>query len=128
MDIEAIRSYCLSLPGTTEDIQWGDDLLFRIGNKMYAGIELNPASKYRLSFKCEPEAFAELIEKDGCKPSAYIGRYHWLSVQLNALGQQKLKELIAVSYRLVFDRLPGKLKLQVSQTRAKPKLKSQHRK
>jgi hypothetical protein len=41
MDMEAIRDYCLSLAATTADIQWGDDLLSRVGKKIYAGIELN---------------------------------------------------------------------------------------
>jgi predicted DNA-binding protein (MmcQ/YjbR family) len=36
MDIEALRRYCLSLPAATEGIQWGSDLLFRVGGKMFA--------------------------------------------------------------------------------------------
>jgi hypothetical protein len=48
MDVEAIRGYCLSLPATTEDIQCGNDLLFRVAKKIYAGIELNPAVRHQL--------------------------------------------------------------------------------
>jgi len=34
MDLEQIRKYCLSLPHATERVQWGNDLLFCIGEKM----------------------------------------------------------------------------------------------
>src|SRR5215467_6716265 len=36
MDMEALRCYCLSLPCATEDVKWGDNLLFRVGEKMFA--------------------------------------------------------------------------------------------
>jgi len=31
MDLDSIRAFCLARPGATEDIQWQDDLLFRVG-------------------------------------------------------------------------------------------------
>lgn len=43
MDIEWIRRYCLSLPHTTEQIQWGNDLVFKIEGKMFAVVVLEPA-------------------------------------------------------------------------------------
>lgn len=108
MDIESVRSFCLSLPATTEDIQWGDDLLFRVGGKIYAGIGLNPAARHRLSFKCVPETFAELVERDGIVRAAYTGRYHWVAVRLDALREEELKELISKSRELILDKLPKK--------------------
>jgi len=113
MNIESVRSYCLSLPATTEDIQWGDDLLFRVGKKIYASIGLNPAAKYPLSFKCLPETFAELLERQGIVRAAYIGRYHWVAVRFDALREAELKELIGKSYELVFSRLPRKLQARL---------------
>jgi predicted DNA-binding protein (MmcQ/YjbR family) len=113
MDIEAIRDYCLSLPATTEDIQWGNDLLFRVAKKFYAGIELNPAVRHQLFFKCEPDTFAELVERDGVMPASYIGRYHWVAVRLDALTVEELKKLIATSYELILKKLPTKLKLRL---------------
>jgi hypothetical protein len=35
MDVESIRSYCLSFPQATENLQWGDDLCFKIGGKIF---------------------------------------------------------------------------------------------
>ena len=35
MTLDQIRNVCLSLPGTTEQIQWGDDLVFKVAGKMF---------------------------------------------------------------------------------------------
>ncbi len=63
----------MSLPHTTEQVLWGDDLVFKIGGKMYAGMPLSPA-RIQLSFKCTPEEFAELIERPGIIPAPYAAR------------------------------------------------------
>src|ERR1044072_1157219 len=80
MDIESLRAYCLSLPQATEDIQWGNDLLFRIGGKIFAGTSLE-ASPVRLSFKCTPEKFDELVELDGIIPAPYMARNKWVMLE-----------------------------------------------
>ena len=36
MDVEWLRKICLSLPGTTEQVQWGNDLLFKVHGKMFS--------------------------------------------------------------------------------------------
>ena len=33
----ALLAYCRSLPRATEDIKWGNDLIFSVGDKMFAG-------------------------------------------------------------------------------------------
>jgi predicted DNA-binding protein (MmcQ/YjbR family) len=35
MNVDAIREYCLSFPESTENIQWGDDLCFKVRGKMF---------------------------------------------------------------------------------------------
>lgn len=118
MDIESIRKYCLSLPHATEDIQWGNDLLFRVGRKIFAGVNLDASSSYGLAFKCTPEEFAELIERDGIIPAPYTARYHWVSLQRSdALPPAEIKRLIKGSYELVFAKLPSKVKSQLGQAR-----------
>lgn len=114
MDVESIRHFCLSLPRATEDIQWGDDLLFRVGGKIFAIIDLNPQTPTRLSFKCTPEQYAELIEHEGIIPAPYLARYHWVTLErLDILSSSELKRFIENSYLLVFDRLPRKVKAQL---------------
>ena len=118
MDLERVRAICRKLPGTTQDLQWGDDLLFRIGGKIYAISCLNPAVPVRLSFKCTPEEFAELTERDGIVPAAYVARYHWVSLERwDALRDQEIERLIRNSYQLVRAKLPKKLTEKIAKKR-----------
>jgi predicted DNA-binding protein (MmcQ/YjbR family) len=111
MDIEEIRRFCLSLPFATEDIKWGNDLTFSVGKKMFAVTGLETAEQTSVSFKCTPEKFAELVEKDGIIPAHYVARYHWVTLEkLDALSASELKDLIKQSYQLVWDKLPKSLK------------------
>src|SRR6266699_3820084 len=111
MDIEQVHAHCLSFPHVTEQILWGNDLVFKIGGKMFAVIGLDPASNHCLSFKCTPEKFAELIERNGIVPAPYVARYHWVALEtFDALREKELKTLVRNSYDLVFEKLPKKLK------------------
>ena len=105
----------MALPGTTEDIQWGNDLLFRIGRKIYASACLDPAAPVRLSFKCTPEEFAELTERDGIVPAAYVARYHWISLERwDALERREMERLVRKSYELIRAGLPRKIAAQLA--------------
>ena len=107
--LDSIREYCLSLPGTTEGIQWEDALLFRVGGKIFVSVNLNPAGEDRISFKCDPETFAELLEREGARPAAYVGRFQWIGLRdFNVLPAAELRELIRASYELVKAKLPKK--------------------
>jgi predicted DNA-binding protein (MmcQ/YjbR family) len=123
MDLDSIRNYCLSLPHATEDIQWGNDLLFRISGKIFTGISLDPP--HSLSFKCTPEKFDELIELDGIIPAPYTARNKWVMLErLEALNDSELKRLIKISYEMIFAKLTKKAQTELGATRkpaAKPK-------
>jgi predicted DNA-binding protein (MmcQ/YjbR family) len=109
MDLESIRTYCLSFPETTEKLQWGDALCFKVRGKMFTVAALDVDSAPRLSFKCTPDSFAELTEREGIAPAPYVGRYQWVGLEsLDTLGVRELKELMATSYELVAAKLPKK--------------------
>ena len=113
MNIEQLRKFCLSFPGATEDIKWGADLCFSVGAKMFCVTGADSVSG--MSFKCTPEKFNELIERKGIEPAAYVGRYKWVHISdLDAVTPKELKDLISESYRLVFDKLPPKIKKTIS--------------
>ena len=57
MNVDSIRAFCLSFPESTEKLQWGDALCFKVRTKMFAVLGLDHV---RLTFKCSPEEFAEL--------------------------------------------------------------------
>ena len=110
MNIEQLRKYCLSFPHATEDVKWGNDLCFCVGGKMFTVTGLDAGS--HLSFKTTPEKFAELTERDGIIPAPYVARYHWVAVERpDAIDKAELKELIALAYQLVFDKLPKKTRM-----------------
>ncbi len=113
MDIEAIREYCLRFPHTTEIVQWGADLCFKVDGKLFvvAAIEMVPQ---RLSFKVTPENFAELCERTGIIPAPYMTRAQWVSLLgLNVVPDDELRDLIAESYHLVWERLPKKRRAEL---------------
>ncbi len=114
MDIESVRSFCLSLPHTDEKVQWGSDLLFRIGEKMFAVVALEPSHGAIVSFKCTPEKFAELVEQEGIFPAPYVARYHWVALErFDALPERELKQLLRIAYELVHEKLAAKIKRQL---------------
>ena len=108
MDIDAIRRHCLGFPHTTENVQWGADLVFKVDGKMFAVTPLEVAPVL-LSFKASPENFAELCERPGIIPAPYMARAQWVALEsLSAIPDNELRELLAESYRLVWERLPKK--------------------
>jgi predicted DNA-binding protein (MmcQ/YjbR family) len=108
MTPESVRKYCMSLPHTTETVQWGDDLVFKIGGKMYAVTCLEPA-KVWLSFKCGPEDFADLTERPGIIPAPYLARAQWVALEApDAIPPAELKKLLRHAYDLIFAKLPAK--------------------
>lgn len=104
MNADEIRKYCMSFPAATENLQWGDELCFKIGGKIFLTLGLdNP----RLCFKCTPEAFAELIEREDIRPAPYVGRYKWVMLdRFDALGNEELKDLVQKSYEMVAAKSP----------------------
>ena len=114
MDIEQVRKFCLSLPHVTEKVQWGTDLLFCIGGKMFAVLALEASSDHCMSFKCTPERFAELIEQNGIIPAPYVARYHWIALErFDSLADRELKDLVKTAYQLVRAKLPKKIQAQL---------------
>ena len=119
MDIDALRRFCLEFPHTTENIQWGYDLCFKVDGKLFAVTPLEPAP-VRLSFKCGPETFVELCERPGVRPAPYMARAQWVALeQLDTLPDFELRELLAESYRLVWERLPRKRRQELTSGKAK---------
>jgi predicted DNA-binding protein (MmcQ/YjbR family) len=113
MNVDSIRSYCLSFPNATEKLQWGDELCFKIAGKIVAMLGLDHRG---LCFKCSPEIFAELIEREDIRPAPYVGRYKWVLLErLDAVGDFELEDLIRQSYDMAASKAPK------ARTRQKPK-------
>lgn len=130
MDIDRLREFCLSLAHVTEQIQWGDNLVFKVAGKIFAVAPLEP-SQYRLSFKCSDEDFAKLIERPGIVPAPYLARAHWVAIEPDySPDQSELEGLLRNAHKLVFARLPKAVqqKLNRTQSRASRSTRSRGRK
>lgn len=104
MNVDSIRAYCLSLPEVTEKLQWGDALCFKVRQKMFAALGLD---QIRLTFKCTPEIFAELVEREDIAPAPYVGRYKWVILnRLDALCNDELRDMLRQSYEIVATSAP----------------------
>ena len=110
MNVDWLRGLCLSFPGATEQIQWGYDLVFKVGGKMFAVTPLEPAPVC-LSFKASPENFAELTERPNIIPAPYLARAQWVALETrDAIPRDELARLIRESYDLVAAKLPKKIR------------------
>ena len=126
MSVDFIREVCLALPNVTEEIQWGDHLLFKVGGKMFAITSLGPEG-VRLSVKSTQNNFYELTEIDGVIPAPYMARNFWVSLERwDALRRAEIEQLVRESYTLVFSKLPKKKQAELSM--AKPARKTKPRK
>jgi predicted DNA-binding protein (MmcQ/YjbR family) len=107
------RKFAAGLPGATEDIKWGADLVYSIGAKMFCVflLEGNRVGGHTksCSFKVDDDRFLELTGVPGVMPAPYLARAKWVQVKPgHALGSTALSELIRRSHALVLAKLPKK--------------------
>jgi predicted DNA-binding protein (MmcQ/YjbR family) len=108
MDIETLREICKELPHVTEDVKWGSDLCFLIGEKMFCvtGFE----KPMTVSFKVTDEEFPELSNSPGIIVAPYVGRYKWVLVEdISRLTKKDWVHYVTQSYNLVKAKLPKKV-------------------
>lgn len=112
MDAESLRVFLLSLPDVAETMQWGDNLVYwvgdkSIGGKMFALASLSPDHGAVLSFAAGPERFAELVEREGIFPAPYLARAHWVAVERwGTLSAAELKDELRNAREVVYAKLP----------------------
>lgn len=113
MNIEELRSYCISKKGVTESFPFDEHtLVFKVMGKVFAitGLERIPAE---VNLKCDPERAIELREEyDGfIYPGYHMNKKHWNSVKIeNNIPNGIIINLIDHSYDLIVGNLTKKLK------------------
>jgi predicted DNA-binding protein (MmcQ/YjbR family) len=118
--VEAIRRICRALPGATEDVKWGSDLAFSVGGKIFTVVCLDPP--HTVTFKCTPETFAELVERDGIIPAPYLARALWVQERAaDVIERRELQALIRASYDLVVSALPRSKRPGATPVRSSPR-------
>ncbi len=116
MDAERIRAFLLTLPHVVETRQWGNNLVFwvgdkAIGGKMFALINLDDPgprlARSDLMFAANPERFHELLEIEGIIPAPYLARAHWVALEhWSVLSRTELEDLLRDANAVVLSKLP----------------------
>jgi len=118
-DFEPQRALSANLPGATESVKWGADLVHSVGEKMFAIYLLDTlpdaAGVARvINFKVDAERFLELTAVPGVTPAPYLARAKWVQVQHpHGLAAHDLDELVRRSHALVAAGLTKKLQREL---------------
>ena len=97
----------MGLPYAVETMQWGDKIVFGVGDKAVGGkmfclLNLDAGAHGVVSYSAGPERFAELVEREGIVPAPYMARIHWVAVDRwdvlrNAEWEQELRAAHAIT-------------------------------
>ena len=126
MDADQVRKFLLALPHVVETMQWGDNLLYwvgdkAVGGKMFAMVNLdNSLSHGVVSYSAGPERYAELLENEGLYPAPYMARIHWIAAERwdvfrNPEWQEELRAAHAITYAKYPDKVKATLDLPAAQ-------------
>lgn len=117
MDAEGIRAFLLSLPHVAETMQWGDNVVFwvgdkAIGGKMFALLNLDYVKHSQvIAYSAGPERYAELLEIEGVSPAPYMARLHWVAVRAwNVFSPGRWKSELTAAHDLIYAKLPPRTK------------------
>lgn len=111
MTLDFFRKHCLSFPRVTEDTPFdANTLCFRVGGKIFAILDMEVFDYVNL--KCDPERAVELRERfPGITPGYHMNKKLWNSVSVRGnVPDSLILELAGLSYSLIRDSLPKKLK------------------
>jgi predicted DNA-binding protein (MmcQ/YjbR family) len=135
MDVERVRAFLLTLPHAVETMQWGDNLVFwvgdkAIGGKMFCLLNLEAGEHGVISYSAGPERYAELVEREGIGPAPYMARIYWVAVERwGALRNAEWEEELSAAHSITHAKLPKRvLDVLVMPERARAKLIAERRK
>ena len=115
MDAEQTRAFLLTLPHVVETEQWGNNLVFwvgdkAIGGKMFALIDLDGEGHGKISYAAGAERYAELIEKDGLFPAPYMARIYWIAAERwDIFRNTEWQEELRAAHAITLAKLPPKV-------------------
>jgi predicted DNA-binding protein (MmcQ/YjbR family) len=93
-----VRRLAMSLPEAEERVTWETDITFRVRDKIFA---IGGDGATHVSIKASPERQAELVDldPDTFAPAAYVGRFGWVTVDLERIDAPLLEDLIRDAWR-----------------------------
>ena len=94
-----VRAIAMALPEAEEIVTWETDITFRVRKKIFA---IGGEGSESVSIKATPATQADLVEHDPktFRPSAYVGRYGWVTADLRGIDHDLLRTLLIEAWRL----------------------------
>lgn len=116
MTIEEIRQYFLSKKGAQETYPFNMKVpVFKVGGKMFALINVHE-DKESINLKYNKDDIQMLRSSfDGIVPGYHMNKSHWNTLYIAKLEDNLIKELIDVSYNLVYKSLTKTAKLKIEE-------------
>ncbi|MFF5225558.1 MmcQ/YjbR family DNA-binding protein [Dactylosporangium sp. NPDC000521] len=113
MTRDELIAHCISKPGAWQDTPWEDDLVVKVGAKIFAFLGSGAGDRATVGVKCAPsrEAADEWLRRfpEDAVASPYIGRSGWNTLTLGGkIPDEELLEAVDESYRWVVSKLPKK--------------------
>ena len=95
---EDVRRIAMGLPEAEEVLTWGTDVTFRVRSKIFV---IGADGATHVSIKSTPLTQADLIDRDpGTFATApYVGRFGWVTVDLNRIDSGELESLLRDAWR-----------------------------
>ena len=110
MTEDDFHKVALALPGTTMEILWGADRVYKVGGKMFAA--MGPSGS--LSLKTSDIAFEMLTESGRGKPAPYMAKAQWVWFEgVGALSEEELRSYLATAHELIAAKLTKKLRAEL---------------
>lgn len=109
MNIEELRSYCLSKKASRESFPFDEEtLVFKVMDKMF--LLTNITGELRMNVKCHQEKAIELRESyPSVLPGYHMNKKYWNTIVLDgSISDRQIIEWIDESYELVVKNLPKK--------------------
>lgn len=111
MTWQDLLEHCLAKPGAWQDQPWEDDVVVKVGPKIFAFFGSGPGGA--IGLKCGPtrEVADEWLVRypQDASVMAYIGRSGWNSLRIGgAIPEEELLEAVDASYLAVVSKLPRK--------------------
>ena len=115
MNIEDLRSFCLSLKGVTESFPFDETtLVFKI-HKMFCLMSLD--GDLRISLKNDPEKIIQMQEEyPAVTPGYHLSKTHWNTIYIDgSIPSELIKTWIVESYNIIVASLPKKIQKEINE-------------
>ncbi len=111
MTRDELHAVAMALPGATLDIKWGDDHCYCVGGKMFCATD---GAYSNLGFKTTDIAFEALTGSGRAKPSKYLARAKWVTLEdLAGEDATEVAGWVRQAHALVAAKLPKKLQKEL---------------